>query len=159
MFYNFGLFSLLAYSPFPLEAAAHAAGIAEFGAHQLGAVFCGWGLCLALTSVFAAPRLTRAFGRTTVLYAMLAALAIMESAMALFVPSLVILVVCIIVAGLFLGVMSTVLTEAVMEATTLPRSVASSFGRHRRGQPDPLTTIDDELVDLEAEAIGAGVPA
>lgn len=36
------------------------------------------------------------------------------------------LVVRIIVGGLLLGVMNTVLTEAVMEATDLPRSVASS---------------------------------
>ena len=36
------------------------------------------------------------------------------------------LVICIIVGGLLLGIMNTVLTEAVMEATDLPRSVASS---------------------------------
>ncbi|MEV4670009.1 MFS transporter, partial [Microbacterium sp. LWO12-1.2] len=36
------------------------------------------------------------------------------------------LVVCIIVGGLLLGIMNTVLTEAVMEVTDLPRSVASS---------------------------------
>jgi ACDE family multidrug resistance protein len=36
------------------------------------------------------------------------------------------LVVCIVIGGLLLGIMNTVLTEAVMEATDLPRSVASS---------------------------------
>jgi MFS family permease len=36
------------------------------------------------------------------------------------------LVTCIIVGGLLLGLMNTVLTESVMEATDLPRSVASS---------------------------------
>ena len=36
------------------------------------------------------------------------------------------LVVCIIVGGLLLGLMNTILTESVMEATDLPRSVASS---------------------------------
>src|SRR5690606_8362509 len=61
--YNFGFFSLLAYSPFPLEEAAHAAGVGEFGAHELGLVFFGWGLCVAITSVFVAPLLTRRFGR------------------------------------------------------------------------------------------------
>ena len=34
--------------------------------------------------------------------------------------------VCIVVGGLLLGVLNTVLTECVMEATDLPRSVASS---------------------------------
>jgi ACDE family multidrug resistance protein len=126
LFYNFGFFMLLAYSPFPLQAAAHAAGVAEFGAHQLGLVFCGWGLSLAITSVFVAPVLTRTFGRQRVLYAMLLLLAIDLGVLAVEVSSMVVMIVCIIVGGLFLGVMNTVLTESVMEATDLPRSVASS---------------------------------
>jgi MFS family permease len=126
LFYNFGFFTLLAYSPFPLEAAAKAAGVQPFGAHELGLVFCGWGLALALTSVFAAPRLTRWFGRQRVLYAMLGLLAIDLGVMALDVDRLGVLIGCVITGGLFLGVMNTVLTESVMEATELPRSVASS---------------------------------
>src|SRR5699024_10683337 len=74
IFYNFGFFALLAYTPFPLEAAGEAIGI-EIGAHELGLVFFGWGLGLAITSVFVAPRLTRRFGRTAVLSTMLLALA------------------------------------------------------------------------------------
>ena len=35
LFYNFGFFTLLAYTPFPLDMAAH----------RLGLVFFGWGLC------------------------------------------------------------------------------------------------------------------
>ena len=46
LFYNFGFFTLLAYTPFPLE----------MGAHALGLVFFGWGLMLAISSVFVAPR-------------------------------------------------------------------------------------------------------
>ncbi|MGI8459602.1 MAG: MFS transporter [Propionibacteriaceae bacterium] len=126
LFYNFGFFTLLAYSPFPLEAAARIAGVQPFGAHELGLVFCGWGLALAITSVFAAPRLTRWFGRQRVLYAMLALLAIDLGVMALNVDRLWILAGSVIAGGLFLGVMNTVLTESVMEATDLPRSVASS---------------------------------
>jgi MFS transporter, ACDE family, multidrug resistance protein len=126
LFYNFGFFSLLAWSPFPLEAAAHAAGITTFGAHQLGLIFCGWGLALAITSVFVAPVLTRRFGRRRTLYAVLAALAVVMAVLALNVDSLPVLVVGIVVGGLFLGVMNTVLTESVMQATDLPRAVASS---------------------------------
>jgi len=126
LFYNYGFFSLLAYTPFPLEAAARAAGVAEFGAHQLGLIFCGWGICLAVTSVFAAPVLTRRLGRQRVLYAMLVLLAADLVVMAVQVDHLRALVVATIAAGLFLGVMNTVLTESVMEATELPRSVASS---------------------------------
>ncbi len=126
LFYNFGFFSLLAYTPFPLDAAAKAAGLTTFGAHQLGLIFCGWGICLAITSVFAAPRLTRRFGRQRVLYAMLLLLAVDLAVMAVQVHNLTALIVGTIVGGLFLGVMNTVLTESVMHATDLPRSVASS---------------------------------
>lgn len=126
LFYNYGFFSLLAYTPFPLEAAAKRAGIAAFGAHQLGLIFCGWGLGLALTSVFAAPVLTRRFGRQRVMYAMLTMLAADLAVMAWQVDDLRALVVATVVAGLFLGVLNTVFTESVMEATALPRSVASS---------------------------------
>lgn len=126
LFYNYGFFSLLAYTPFPLEAAARAAGVATFGAYQLGLVFCGWGICLAVTSVVVAPVLTRHLGRQRVLHAMLVLLAADLAVMAWQVHHLTALVVATIVAGLFLGVMNTVLTESVMEATELPRSVASS---------------------------------
>jgi ACDE family multidrug resistance protein len=126
LFYNFGFFSLLAYTPFPLETAAKAAGHADFGAHQLGLIFCGWGLCVAITSVFAAPRLTARFGRQRTLYAMLVLLALDLAAMAVFVDQLWVLIGATIGGGLFLGVMNTVLTESAMEATELPRAVASS---------------------------------
>jgi ACDE family multidrug resistance protein len=126
LFYNFGFFSLLAYTPFPLERAAKARGMAGFGAHELGLIFCGWGLCLALTSVFGAPWLTRRFGRQPVLYAMLLLLAVDLVAMGVGIDNLTVLIVATIVAGLFLGVMNTVMTESVMQATELPRAVASS---------------------------------
>jgi MFS family permease len=126
LFYNFGFFSLLAWSPFPLEAAAQAAGVAQFGAHELGLIFCGWGLALAVTSVFVAPVLTRRFGRRRTLYAMLVALAVVMAVLALNVANLTVLISGIVVGGLFLGVMNTVLTESVMQATDLPRAVASS---------------------------------
>lgn len=53
-------------------------------------------------------------------------LAIDLLAAALVVDSPTGLVVCIIAGGLLLGLMNTILTESVMEATDLPRSVASS---------------------------------
>lgn len=123
--YNFGFFTLLAYSPYPIEAAAVAAGL-HFGAHELGLVFFGWGLALAVTSVVVAPMLTRRFGLRPVLFTMLALFAACLVALAVLVSSLPALIALVIVSGLFLGIMNTALTEAVMEATDLPRSVASS---------------------------------
>lgn len=116
LFYNIGFFVLLAFSPFPLG----------FGAMGIGLTFFGWGVALAVTSVWVAPVLMRRMARTHVILAVLPLLAVDLVVAGLVVAEPVALVVCIIVGGLLLGVMNTVLTEAVMEATDLPRSVASS---------------------------------
>ncbi|MFS2281058.1 MFS transporter [Microbacterium sp. OR21] len=116
LFYNIGFFVLLAFSPFPLG----------FGAMGIGLTFFGWGVALALTSVWAAPALMRRMRRTTIILLTLPLLAVDLIAAGLVVASPIALVACIIVGGLLLGVMNTVLTEAVMEATDLPRAVASS---------------------------------
>lgn len=125
LFYNYAFFTFLAYTPYPLEAAAAKSGL-EFGAHELGLVFFGWGLALAITSVFVAPILTRRLGLKPVLFTMFALLAACIVVMGVGVDSVAVLVTAIIVGGLFLGVLNTALTETVMEATDLPRSVASS---------------------------------
>ncbi len=115
-FYNIGFFILLAFSPFPLG----------FGAMGIGFTFFGWGVALAITSVWVAPLLMRALSRTRVMLIVLPLLAIDLVVAGLLVESAAALVTCIVVGGLLLGIMNTVLTEAVMEATDLPRSVASS---------------------------------
>ena len=116
LFYNIGFFVLLAFSPFPLG----------FGAMGIGFTFFGWGVALAITSVWVAPLLLRFLTRTTVMLLTLPLLAIDLVVAGIFVEDAAALVAAIIVGGLLLGVMNTVLTESVMEATDLPRSVASS---------------------------------
>ncbi|MCI2957488.1 MFS transporter [Agromyces atrinae] len=116
LFYNIGFFVLLAYSPFPLG----------FDALGLGFTFFGWGIGLAITSVFVAPLLTRWMPRTRVLQIALPLLAVDLLAAGVFIDDPAGLVVCIVVGRLVLGVLNTVLTECVMEATDLQRSVASS---------------------------------
>jgi ACDE family multidrug resistance protein len=116
LFYNIGFFVLLAYTPFPLG----------FGALGIGFTFFGWGVGLAITSVWVAPMLTARMPRTTVLRIALPLLALDLFAAAVVVQSPAGLIVCVVVGGLVLGVLNTVLTECVMEATDLPRSVASS---------------------------------
>lgn len=116
LFYNIGFFVLLAFSPFPLG----------FSAMGIGLTFFGWGVALAITSVWVAPILLRRMHRTTVMLIILPLLAIDLVVGGLLVASPAALVICIIVGGLLLGVMNTVLTEAVMESTDLPRAVASS---------------------------------
>jgi predicted MFS family arabinose efflux permease len=116
LFYNIGFFVLLAYTPFPLG----------FDAIGIGLTFFGWGLGVAITSVLIAPLLTRWMKRTTVLTIVLPLLALDLVAAGLLVSTPSALVACVIVGGLLLGVLNTVLTECVMEATDLPRTVASS---------------------------------
>lgn len=116
LFYNIGFFVLLAYTPFPLG----------FDATGLGLTFFGWGLAVAVTSVWVAPLLTARLRRTTVLGSVLPLLALDLVVASFVVTTPGALVVCVIVGGLLLGVLNTVLTESVMEATDLPRSVASS---------------------------------
>ncbi len=125
IFYNFAFFILLAYSPFPLEAAGKARGI-HVGAMGIGWVFFGWGLALAITSVIVAPVLTRKLGLIRTLLSTLAGLTVLMVLLAVFHASFTAVIVLIICGGLFLGVMNTALTETVMEATALPRSIASS---------------------------------
>ncbi len=116
LFYNIAFFVLLAYSPFQLG----------FGALGIGFTFFGWGLMLALFSVFVAPALTARLPRTIVLPGALVLLAIDLVVGGLLVHNQVGLVTAIVIGGAVLGIMNTVLTESVMEATDLPRSVASS---------------------------------
>ncbi|CAN5514606.1 MFS transporter [soil metagenome] len=119
LFYNIGFFTLLAYTPF-------APGLKGFSAIGLGITFFGWGISVAFTSVVIAPLLTSRLPRTTVLAIVLPLLALDLVAAGIFVTVTAALIACVVVGGLLLGVLNTVLTESVMEATDLPRSVASS---------------------------------
>lgn len=114
IFYNFGFFTLLAYTPFVLR----------MDAHHLGLVFFGWGLLLAITSVFIAPRLDGRFGTAPTMYVILAGLAVIEAYMS--VASHNGLVVAVIVSGALLGINNTLITQAVMTVSPAERPVASA---------------------------------
>ncbi|MCU1569684.1 MAG: transporter [Naasia sp.] len=148
--YNVGFFILLAYTPFPLG----------FTAIGIGFTFFGWGLGLALTSVWVAPALTARFRRTTVISTALPLLALDLVAAGLFVSSQVALVIAVVVGGLILGVLNTVLTESVMEATDLPRSVASSAYSAVRfiggAVAPPLATVLAASIDASTPYFVAG---
>ncbi|GAA1497485.1 MFS transporter [Paeniglutamicibacter kerguelensis] len=116
LFYNIGFFVIMSFTAYPLH----------FTAMGIGLVFTGWGLGLAITSVFGAPMLTRRFKRTHVLVGALTLLSLTLVGFALLINSPGALVAMMVLAGLELGIMNTVLTEVVMDATDLPRSVASS---------------------------------
>ncbi|MFB5191652.1 MFS transporter [Alicyclobacillus fastidiosus] len=116
LFYNFGFFTLLAYTPFPLH----------MGIHQLGFVFFGWGILLAITSVFVAPRLEARFGLLPTMYTVLALITITLLVMGFGVHSQATLAICVIVVGAFLGINNTLITTAVMESAPVERPTASA---------------------------------
>ena len=130
LFYNMGFFTLLAFTPFPLDMTAH----------QVGLVFFGWGILLAITSVWVAPLLPRAIGSVPTVLISLSLFALDLAAMAIWTDSRTVLVVGVVVAGAFLGVNNTVITEAVIGAAPVERPVASaaySFVRFSGGAIAP----------------------
>ncbi|MCJ0899618.1 MFS transporter [Rhodococcus sp. ARC_M13] len=130
LLYNYGFFTLLAYTPFPLE----------MGAYPIGFIFFGWGLMLAISSVFLAPRLQRRFGTLPMMMLALTLFALDLGMMALFTENKIVLIVGVVLAGLFLGVNNTLITETVMISAPVERSTASaaySFVRFVGGAAAP----------------------
>lgn len=125
LFYNFAYFIMLAYAPFPVENAATLNG-RTFTPMDLGLVFFGWGGLLALCSILIAPRLTRTLGLRQTIMATLVAITLTLAVLTLFPASLPIQVTATIIGGGLVGITNTAMTEAAMEATDLPRSIASS---------------------------------
>ncbi|WP_235750556.1 MFS transporter [Nigerium massiliense] len=152
--YNYGFFSILAYSPFPLTRAAHSIGI-TVGALQLGLVFFGWGTLVALSGVLVAPRLTKRWGRGPVLTGVMVVLAVLLAIAALGIANYWLLVAVVVCSGAASGVVNTVLTEAVMESTNLPRSVASSTYSGVRFLGGAVSSA---LAGIIAASFGAAVP-
>ena len=116
LLYNFGFFTLLTFTPFVLN----------LSALKLGYIYFGWGVCLAVTSVFVAPRLQARFGTLPTTYTVLALIALDLLVIGLNVTSRPVVIVAIIVAGAFLGVNNTLVTTAVMNAAPVERPVASA---------------------------------
>ncbi|MFE8947258.1 MFS transporter [Streptomyces sp. NPDC007856] len=116
LLYNWGFFTMLGYAPYPMK----------LSAHQLGLVFTGWGLLVALFSVFVAPRLQARFGTAPVLYANLVGLAVVMAVIAAGVRTPAVVIVAVIVSGAFIGINNTLTTQAVMLVSPVERPVASS---------------------------------
>lgn len=116
LLYNWGFFTMLGYAPYPME----------LNAHQLGLVFTGWGLLVAMFSVFFAPRLQARYGTAPVLYANLLGLAMVMAVIAAGVGTPTVVIVAVIVSGTFIGINNTLTTQAVMLISPVERPVASS---------------------------------
>jgi ACDE family multidrug resistance protein len=153
-FYNFGFFTLLAYTPFPLR----------LGAHELGYVFCGWGLMLAVFAVFVAPAVSRRFGDVRGLGGALMGFVALLAAMGALHASQGALIACVIVGGTFLGVINTLMTQLVMESAPVARPVASaaySFVRFCGGAIAPFVAgkLGEHVSVGSPFFLGAGMTA
>ncbi|MFF0768725.1 MFS transporter [Nonomuraea wenchangensis] len=147
LFYNFAFFTILAFTPFIL-------GMSPYG---IGAVFFGWGVCVALASVFGAPPLQRRIGSVNVLHLALALLAVLQAGIAVFgVTGMKAgVVVCVVLSGIPIGLNNTVFTESAMEVSDAPRPVASAGYNFVRWMGGALAPF---VATKLGEEIGVAVP-
>jgi ACDE family multidrug resistance protein len=117
LLYNWGFFTLLGYSPFLM-------GIDS--PILLGLVFCGWGVLVAVFSVFVAPRLQRTVGTARTLYVNFVLMAVDLAVIGIFSTRPAVVIVGVIIAGAFIGVNNTLVTTAVMSIAPVERPVASA---------------------------------
>jgi ACDE family multidrug resistance protein len=161
LLYNFGVFALVGFAPFPLN----------MNAHQIGLIFFGWGLALAFTAVVVAPRLQRRFGAVPTLLVNLVAMTATLAVMALGTDNKAVLASCVVVAGLFIGINNTLVTQTVMNAAPVDQGVASaaySFTRYAGAAVAPwVAGVLGERINMHAPfwvgaaavLLGAGVLA
>ncbi|MFY4775426.1 MFS transporter [Metabacillus sp. RGM 3146] len=113
MFYYYGFFVVLAYSPL----------VVSLSTIQIGLVFFGWGLCLAYGSAILSHQLEKKWTAKQILPFSLAAF-ILFLVFMFFIPSTPVMVVLIILSGLASGLNNALFTSHVMEAP-FERSITS----------------------------------
>ncbi|MEU1389636.1 MULTISPECIES: MFS transporter [unclassified Nonomuraea] len=147
LFYNFAFFTILAFTPF----------ILHMSPYGIGAVFFGWGVCVALASVFGAPPLQRRIGSVNVLHLALGLLALFQVGIAVSgtagAPAGI--VVFTVLSGIPIGLNNTVFTESAMEVSDAPRPVASAGYNFVRWMGGALAPF---IATKLGEEIGVAVP-
>ncbi len=135
IFYNIGFFTILAAGPFALP---------EAGIIEIGWIYFGWGLLVAVVSVVVAPLVKRAIGTTQAILATLVLFTLDLAVMAMWADNPTVVTVGIIASGAFIGNNNTLITEAVMGAAPVERPVASaaySFVRFCGGAVGPYVAL------------------
>jgi MFS transporter, ACDE family, multidrug resistance protein len=116
LLYNFGFFTLMLAAPFPLDTSAS----------NVGWIFFGWGLLLAFFSIWGAPWIEARIGTVATIVVALVGFAALLAIMAIWTDHKPVIVLCVILAGAFLGINNTVITTLVMGSAPVPRPVASA---------------------------------
>lgn len=117
LLYNFGFFTLLAYAPFLLV------GYSEL---EVGFVFFGWGVLLAIASIFVAPALEKKFTTYRTILVAFIFFIICLALLGAGASFQVLVPISIVLSGFFQGIINTLLTTIAMEIPGLQRNVASS---------------------------------
>ena len=104
LLYNWCFFTILGYAPF----------LMHLSPLKLGAVFCAWGVLVALFAVFGAPALKNRFGTPTTLYVSLALMAVVSLAIGIWPEHRWVAIAATVASGVCIGVNNTLVTTAVM---------------------------------------------
>jgi ACDE family multidrug resistance protein len=86
--YNWGFFTVLGYAPFPMK----------LSPIELGLVFTGWGILVAIFAVFGAPRLQASLGIARTMYLNLFAFAVVVLVIAIWTTDRAVLIPAVIVS-------------------------------------------------------------
>jgi ACDE family multidrug resistance protein len=116
LLYNWGFFTILGYAPF----------LMHLSPLKLGAVFCAWGILVALFAVFGAPAFKKRLGTPRTLYASLAVMALVTLAIGVWPDHRWVVIGATIASGIFIGTNNTLVTTAVMSIAPVPRPVAAA---------------------------------
>jgi predicted MFS family arabinose efflux permease len=154
LLYNFGFFMLLAYTPLPLG----------LGVHELGAVFFGWGVLVAVGAIFGAPALTARFPALPLLGVTFALLAADLLVIGLAIDTKAIMIAAIIASGIVLGVANAVLSNLLLGLSTKDTSIAASgtnFVRFAGGAIAPFLAgkLAEHVSPAAPLYVGAGAVA
>jgi predicted MFS family arabinose efflux permease len=119
LLYNWGFFTILGYAPF----------LMHLSALKLGAVFCAWGVLVAIFAVFGAPAFKDRFGTARTLISSLILIAVILGVIGVFPDHRWVVIIAVIASGALIGMNNTLVTTAVMSIAPVPRGVASaSYG-------------------------------
>jgi MFS transporter, ACDE family, multidrug resistance protein len=116
LLYNWCFFTILGYAPFLM-------GLSPL---RLGAVFCGWGVLVAIFAIFGAPWFRARFGTPKTLYGSLALMAILSAVIGIWPGNKAAVIGATIASGIVIGMNNTLVTTAVMSIAPVPRPVASA---------------------------------
>ncbi len=116
LLYNWGFFTILGYAPF----------LMFLSPLKLGAVFCAWGVLVAIFAVFGAPMLKARFGTPNSLNGALALMAAVSVVIGIWPQHRWVVIGATIASGICIGINNTLVTTAVMSIAPVPRAVASA---------------------------------